>query len=85
MWLIILQGGTDEINQPGGKDDFIGQKNLDDYFTVGDSLIRERNQGTALQYQFQPSLTGGVLPAHKGSNAVQTKKHDYRFRSPVRY
>ena len=32
-------GGAEEINQPGERDEVIWQKNKDDYFTVGDSLI----------------------------------------------
>ena len=79
-------GGTEEINQPGGRDEIIGQKNLGDNFTVGDSLNSDKNQGSVLQYQFQPSLVKGILQAHKGAVAVQTnKKQDYSFRSPVRY
>ena len=68
-------GGTEEINQPGGRDEVIGQKNKDDYFTVGESLIGEKDQGSALQYQIQPTLAEGVLQAHKGSVAVQTNKN----------
>ena len=41
-------GGTEEINQPGGRDEVIEQKSKDDYFTVGGSLIGEKNQGSAL-------------------------------------
>ena len=78
-------GGAEEINQPGGRDEVIGQKNIGDDFMVGDSLISEKNQGSVLQYQFQLSLAEGVLQTHKGAVAIQTKKHDYRFRSPVRY
>ena len=74
-------GGTEEINQPGGRDEVIEQKSKDDYFTVGGSLIGEKNQGSALQYQIQLSLAEGVLHAYKGSVAVQKK--DYRFGSPV--
>ena len=77
-------GGLEEDYQPGGRDEVIGKKHLGDNFTVGDSLISEKNQGSALQYQFQPSLAEGVLQAHKGAVAVQ-KKQDYKFRSPVRY
>ena len=75
-------GGAEEINQPGERDEVIWQKNKDDYFTVGDSLIGGKNQGSALQCQIQSSLAEGVLQAHKGSVAVQ-KKQDYRFGSPV--
>ena len=68
--------GTEDINQPDGRDEVIWQKNKDDYFTVGGSLIGGKNQGSALQYQGYPSLVEGVLHAHKGSAAVQTKKQD---------
>ena len=54
-------GGPEENYQPGGRDVVIGQKNLGDNFTVGDSLTSEKNQVSALQYQFQPSLAEGVL------------------------
>ena len=46
-------GETEEINQPDGRDEVIGQTSQDDYFTVGGSLIGEKNQGSAVQYQIQ--------------------------------
>ena len=38
-------------------------------------LLAKKKQGSALQYQMQPSLVDGMLQAHKGSFAVQTKKN----------
>ena len=40
--------GTEGINQHSERDEVIGQTSQDDYFTVGGSLIGEKNQGGAL-------------------------------------
>ena len=42
-------GGTDETHQLDGRDEVIIHKNLGNYFTVGGSLIGEKNKGSALQ------------------------------------
>ena len=39
-------GGAEEINQPSGRDEVVGKKNIGDNFTVGDSLISDKNQGS---------------------------------------
>ena len=44
-------GGTEKSHQPGGKDEVIGQKPQGNYFTIGGSIIGEKTQGSALQYQ----------------------------------
>ena len=44
-------GGTEKNHQPGGRDEVIGQKIQGNYFTVSGSLIGEKNQSSALQYQ----------------------------------
>ena len=44
-------GGTEKNHQPGGRDEVIGQKIQGNYFTVVGSLIGEKNQDSALQYQ----------------------------------
>ena len=67
--------GTEKSHQTVGRDEVIDQKNKGNYFTFGGSLIGEKNQGSALQYQIQLSLTEGILQTHKGSFAVQTKKN----------
>ena len=68
-------GGTEKSHQPGGRDEVIVLENQGNSFTVGGSLIGEKNQGSVLQYHIQPSLAEGVLQAHKCSIAIQTEKN----------
>ena len=91
-------GRKEKIHQPDGRDEVIDQKTRGNYVTVSGSLTGEKNQGSALQYQIQPSLAGWVLQSHKDLIVIQTKKnsttglyhsydieHNFTYRFPINF